>query len=142
MKIIKKAVCVILSACLLFSLASCSSQPQSQKIDTSEVTGYSDAAVERMLTAINEKDYTKFSQDFDGPMKNALTEQKFNDVVNQMQNLYGNYQSKEIAGAEKTEKYTRAFYNCKYSKIEKIVTVTIVFSQSDGKTFISGFFYK
>jgi hypothetical protein len=141
MKIVKRLTAAIACLGLIFVFAGCApQQPKSEKIDTSQVKDFADDAAERMLTAINEKDYVKFSVDFDKQMKDAMTEQKFNEMLGQIQTQFGDYESKELSGADKTQGYTRAFYSTKFSKSDKKATVTVVFSSSDGKMLISGFF--
>lgn len=120
----------------LFSIIGCSSQ-KVEKIKVKEVKDYEDSAAEKIFTAINDENYTLFSEDFDQQMNAALTKEKFKEIVNQL----GKYESKEIIGADRVQGYTRVYYKTKFSKFSKDVIFTIVFSESDGKK-VSGLFYK
>ena len=67
-------------------------------------------------------------------MKESLTEEKFNEIVNQL----GECEGQGITGADSVQGFTRAYYKAKSSKLAE-VTFTIVFS---GDKKVSGLFYK
>lgn len=121
-------------------LGGCTQQPQAEKIDPSLVKDFADPAVERMLTATNEGNYEKFSQDFDAQMKAAMTEQKFKESSAQIKSQLGDYQAKQLVAADKIQGNTRAVYSAKFTKAQKDATVTIVFSDNNGKMMVAGFF--
>jgi len=121
---------------LILVLAGCTA-PNAEKVSADEVKAYADAVVDKMLAGINEKDYAKFSGDFDQQMKDAVTEAKFGEIYNQL----GECESKGIISADKYQGYTRAYYKGKSSGMSRDVTFTIVFSASGDKK-VSGFFYK
>lgn len=136
MRIFKKAVLFIAAAGLFFTFAGCAAS-NVEKVNVDEVKAYADAVVEKMFAGINEKDYIKFTQDFDQQMKNAVTEAKFSEIFNQL----GKCESKGIIGADKYKGYTRAYYRGKSSGLSRDATFTIVFSATGDKK-VSGFFYK
>lgn len=121
---------------LLFLLVGCSGQ-KIETINVDEVKEYADTAAEKIFNAINEENYSMFSEDFDEQMSAALTEEKFNQIVAQL----GKYESGEITGADRVDTYTRVYYKTRFSKISKDVTFTIVFSGTEEKK-VSGLFYK
>ena len=136
MKKFRMAIVFGLVAGLLLVFAGCTA-PDVEKVNVDEVKAYADAAAEKIFTGINEKNYAKFSEDFDQTMKNAVTEAKFNEITTQL----GQCESKGIIGADKTQGYTRAFYKASSSAFSRDLTFTIVFSTTGDKK-VSGFFYK
>lgn len=137
MKIAKKITLFLVIAMLICALAGCSGAPKTEKVNAEDISSYTDPAAEKIFTGISEADYAKFSEDFDEQMKAALPESKLKDITEQL----GTYESKELAGADKADGYIRAFYKAKFSKIDKELTFTIVFSK-DGNQKVSGLFYK
>jgi len=136
MKKTKKALIYILVAGIYLTLTGCS-LPKAEKINVDEVKEYAELAAEKILSGINEENYIMFSEDFDQKMKDAITEGKFQDIVNQL----GKYEDREIIGADRIDGYTRVYYKTKFSKISKDVTLTIVFSSTEDRK-VSGLFYK
>jgi major membrane immunogen (membrane-anchored lipoprotein) len=129
-KVITLAVAVIL---LSVFMAGCGTTP--------EKPAYSDALTDKVLTAINEGDYEKFSQDLDDKMKELLTETAFTNLKSQLAASAGDYVSKEFEKITVTGDYTTVVYNAKYTKAEKVV-ITISFSTVDGKNLVSGLYFK
>jgi len=136
MKKTKKALIYILVAGIYLTLIGCS-VPKAEKVNVDEVKEYAELAAEKILSGINEENYIMFSEDFDQKMKDAITEGKFQDIVNQL----GKHEAREIIGADKIDGYTRVYYKTKFSKISKDVTLTIVFSATEDRK-VSGLFYK
>ncbi len=133
MKIIQRALVFLVLAGLLTSLAGCNA-PKVEAANADEVKVYADPAAEKIFAGISEKNYAGFSEDFDQKMKESLTEEKFNEIVNQL----GECEGQGITGADSVQGFTRAYYKAKSSKLAE-VTFTIVFS---GDKKVSGLFYK
>lgn len=136
MKINNRAILSVIIISLIFILMGCTN-PKVEKISIDDVKDFADPAAEKIFKGISEKDYVLFSEDFDEQMISALTEQKFEEIVNQL----GEYESKEIIGADKLQGYIRAYYKTKFSKISNDLLFTVVFSEADEMK-VSGLFYK
>ncbi len=132
----RKIAVLGLVAGLLFVFAGCTA-PDVEKVNVEEVKVYADPIAEKIFTGINEKNYAKFSEDFDQTMKDAVTDAKFNEIIKQL----GECESKGIIGADKAQGYTRALYKASSSGFSRDLTFTIVFS-AEGDKKVSGFFYK
>jgi len=98
---------------------------------------YAGALTENILTAINQDDYTKFSQDLDQAMKDAMPETGFPDLYNFVKSEAGDYISKQYYTTVVEGKYTAVVYIAKYSKKDN-VSVTVSFSTVDGRNLVSG----
>ncbi len=79
--------------------------------DVEQVRGYADPVAENILMAMNENDYVKYSEDFDQPMKNAMTEAVFDETNRAIRSKIGDYVSKEFWNAESKDPYTLIYYN-------------------------------
>lgn len=114
---------------LLLSICSCSKTPPPD---------YSEAVAENILQGINKGDYALYSEHFDEAMKNAIPESAFKQMSANIKEKIGDYVSKEYAAVQKQRAYTSVFYVCKFTRESGEVTVKVVFSQIDSKTYVSG----
>lgn len=129
-KVITLVVVVILLGGLI---AGCGATP--------EKPAFADTLTDKVLTALNEGNYEKFSQDLDDKMKEVLTETAFTNLKSQLEASAGEYISKEFDKVTITGDYTTVVYNAKYTKAEKVV-ITISFSTVDGNNLVSGLYFK
>lgn len=141
---IKKITALAMVAVLLFVFTGCS-KTKVEKLDTAQVSEYSDPMTESILTGINEDSYEKYSKDFDEIMKKQLSEKVFTDSQKMIKEKIGEYVSKTINKAEKvTQKdteYTIAYYTAKFTKEPGEVSVKVVFSEVDGKKYVTGLWF-
>lgn len=107
---------------------------------TADKVSFAEPIAEKILTALNDGDYQKFSENFDNTMKSKLDEKAFKSTNELIKTKVGDYQSKEFTCAQLYNKYTVVVYNAKYTNEPSGVKVTISFSQKDGKYLVSGFF--
>jgi hypothetical protein len=112
------------------------------KISESDVS-YASLMLDNVLAGIKDKDYDKFSKDFSGNIKNAITKDKFDTIVATLDSKIGDYKEKSFGGAANTKKDNMALtvvvYKAKYSKETSDVLITISFSDNNGKKMIEGF---
>jgi len=130
-----KNILLLTALILLTILPGCSAQ----QIPLAEVTQYADSITENILMAMNEDNYSRFSQDFDEQMKNGLDETKYNNTIPGMKNKIGQYISKELVSAEKKDQFVVVTYKAKFSEESGDVIIRSVFSDINGKKYISGF---
>lgn len=114
---------------LLLSICSCAKTPEPD---------YANAIAENILQALNKNDYAMYSEHFDEAMKSAVPEPAFNQMNTGIKEKIGDYVSKEYAAVQKQGTYTSVFYVCKFTGESGKVTFKVVFSQIDGKTYVSG----
>jgi len=130
-----KNILLLSALILLIILPGCSAQ----EIPLAEVKQYADPITENILMAMNEDNYSRFSQDFDEQMKNGLDEIKYYKTIPGMKNKIGQYISKELVFFEKKDQFLVVTYKAKFSDESGDVTVRSVFSDRNGKKYISGF---
>ena len=107
---------------------------------TSDQVSFAEPIAEKMLTALKDGDFGKFSEDFDDTMKSKFDENAFKQTNDLVKTKVGDYQSKEFTAAQSDSKYTGVVYNAKYTNEPSGVKITISFTQKDGKYLVSGFF--
>ncbi|WP_378953031.1 DUF3887 domain-containing protein [Pelosinus sp. sgz500959] len=130
-----KNILLLTALILLIILSGCSAQ----EIPLAEVKQYADPITENILIAMNEDNYSRFSQDFDEQMKNGLDEIKYYNTIPGMKNKIGQYISKELVSVEKKDQFVVVTYKAKFSEESGDVIVRSVFSDRNGKNYISGF---
>jgi S-ribosylhomocysteine lyase LuxS involved in autoinducer biosynthesis len=134
-------IIIILSLVFLFAgiSAGCS-----KKISETDVS-YAGPILDNVLSGINNKDYEKFSKDFSSQMKDALTKEKFNELVSLLESKIGSYKEKSFSGAANMKKNNKTLtvivYKAKYSKETKDVQITVTFSDNNGKKIIEGLYF-
>jgi len=103
-----------------------------QPLDVNKLNTYADPETENILVSLSNNDYVAFSKDLDQAMKNAFTEQAFNQLYTQMKSSVGDYQSKVFQAATAQNNINTAIYLAQYSDEPSGVWITISFS-SDRK---------
>lgn len=134
----------VLITVLLLVFTGCSGT-KVEEVDTGQINEYSDGMAENILSAINDEDYEKYSRDFDDTMKKAINEEEFKKSNIMIKEKIGEYISKSLYKAEKiTEKdieFTAAHYTTKFSNEPEEVYVKVVFSEVDGKKYVTGLWF-
>lgn len=105
------------------------------KDETKEIA---DSMTENILIAMNENNYSHFSEDFDEKMKNVLNEAKYQETMPAIKDEIGNYISKEFISVTKKDQYTIVIYKAKFSEPVDVYVKNIL-SENNGKYYISGF---
>lgn len=124
---------VVIAAAALF--AGCMEKNQ---VDAEQVREYADPITENILLAMNEDDYTKYSDNFDQTMRNAIPSAVFNETNAMIKSKIGDYVSKEFRKAEGKDQYTIVYYNARFVDEPGDVTVRIVFQEINGEMKVSG----
>jgi hypothetical protein len=125
----------ILALIAVVLLAGCLNQNQ---VDIEQVRAYADPITETILVAMNEDDYTKYSEHFDATMKNELPEPVFHENNALIQSKIGAYVSKEYWKVESKNQYTIVYYKATFTQEPDDVIVKVVFQEIEGETKVSG----
>lgn len=134
MRVYKK-IFLLTSLILLILLPGC----WAQQNPLDEVTEYADSMTENILVAMNEDDYSRFSQEFDEQMKMGLDEATYYNTIPGMKSKIGQYITKELVAVEKKDQFIVVTYKAKFSEESGDVIIRSVFSDINGKKYISGF---
>jgi hypothetical protein len=139
---IKKIVILTSAIILLFlatSISGCSGPAQSNLAEPS----YSREITENIMLAINSNDFFKYARDFDPTMKQAMTQQAFEQVRNSITSKIGMYVPGSLQFSQTTQqtKYVVIVYKCKFADEPDDVTVTISFQSIDEKNLVAGLYF-
>ncbi|NQE04579.1 hypothetical protein C5S32_01800 [ANME-1 cluster archaeon GoMg1] len=109
-----------------------------EEVDVAQVREYADPITENILLAMNEGNYTKYSEHFDQTMKNAMSEAVFNETNAIIKSKIGDYVSNEFWNVESKDQYTIAYYKAKFTQEPEDVIVKVVFQEIMGEMNVSG----
>ena len=104
---------------------------------------YAKAITENVLNGINSGDYIQFSKDFDVSMKQAMTQQSFEQIKSTLANKIGSYvpNSLEFSQAVTQSKYTVVIYSAKFTNETDKVIITISFQNIGGQDLVGGLYF-
>ena len=105
-----------------------------------EYNNFSARATEDYLIAINNRDFSSFSQNLNKDMKEALPEEEFLTFVDQIEGIIGTYEpgSKKLDQTKKDSGYIVITYNARYTGEPEEVIVTISLQKTGDKIEIAG----
>lgn len=112
-----------------------------EEVDAGQVRGYADPIAEKILLAMNEDYYSRYSEDFDQTMKNAMPEAVFNETNAMITSKIGDYISKEFWKTESKDNYTIVHYKAEFTDEPTDVTIRIVFQEINGEMKVSGLWF-
>jgi hypothetical protein len=133
-KTIVDLMCLVVIVTVLM-VAGCLEQNQ---VGVEQVRTYADPITENILLAMNEDNYTKYSEHFDATMKNALPETLFHETTTLLTSKIGTYVSKEFWKVESENQYTSVYYKAKFTQEPDDVIVKVVFQEIVGENKVSG----
>lgn len=102
---------------------------------------YAGSITEQILIAMDENDYPKYSEHFDGAMKKAMPEAVFQETSALIKTKIGSYISKEFWKAEDKGVSTIVHYKAKFSGEPQDVIVQVVFQETAGRIYVSGLWF-
>lgn len=124
---------VVIVAAVMFS--GCVEKNQ---VNVEQMRKYADPITENILLAMNEDNYTKYSEHFDQTMRNALPRAVFNETNAVINSKIGDYVSKEFWKVESKNQYTIVYYKARFIEEPKDVIVKVVFQEIKGQIKVSG----
>jgi hypothetical protein len=104
---------------------------------------YARAMTENILLAINNDDYALYSKNLDSAMKQAMTQQAFDQVQSTIATKVGSYEpgSIQFVQAISQDPYIAVIYSSKFTNEQDNVTVTISFHTVDGNDLVGGLYF-
>lgn len=111
---------------------------EKNQVDVEQMRKYADPITENILLAMNEDNYTKYSEHFDQTMRNALPRAVFNETNAVINSKIGDYVSKEFWKVESKNQYTIVYYKARFIEEPKDVIVKVVFQEIKGQIKVSG----
>jgi hypothetical protein len=131
-KSIVKAACGLLILCLVVvGLVGC----QMQEPD------YARQMTESTAQAMSGGDYAAFTQYLTPEIKDALTEEDFNQISQQIRDAIGEYIDMEFWKAQPSREDTLVQYKARYTDETEDVIIKALFTEIEGQTYIAGFVF-
>ena len=109
-----------------------------EEIDVAQVREYADPITDNILWAMNEDNYTEYSEHFDQTMKNAMPEAVFNETNAMIKSKIGDYVSTDFWKVKSKHQYTIVYYKAKFTQEPEDVIVKVVFQEITGEMKVSG----
>ena len=130
---IKWVVCGLLMVTLLMTSGlACAKKPEPE---------YAPAIAEGILQAVNDDDYSAYSEHFTEIMKNAAPENVFQQSNQLIKGRIGRYVSKVFWKTEEKGLYNIVYYKAKFTDEPKDVTVKVVFQEIGGEIYVAGLWF-
>ena len=111
---------------------------EKNQVDVDQVRQYADPITENILLAMNEDNYTRYSEHFDQGMKNATPEAVFNETNVVIKSKIGDYVSKDFWKVKCEDQYTTVYYNASFTEEPEDVAVTVAFLEVAREMKVSG----
>jgi hypothetical protein len=121
-----------------FSLAGCggnASPPTPKQLSETEVRAFADPAVENILLAMGESDYTSYTADFDEALKKSITQSIFDRVNTRRVDIVGDYVSKKFLSMKLDKDFISVTYFVEFSR-DANVQLIVEFKNISGKYYI------
>jgi hypothetical protein len=134
----KKSIAGLIAIVMIASVVFFAGCVEKNQVDVAQVRKYADPITGNILLAMNEGNYTKYSEHFDQTMKNAMPEAIFNETNAIIQSKIGDYVSKEFWKVESKDQFTIAYYKAKFTQEPEDVIVKVVFQEIVGEMKVSG----
>lgn len=107
-----------------------------------EVRIIAESILDGILEGFKEDDYVKYSKDFDGMLKDSISEKKFLETDCQIQSSIGNYLSKEYLGFLTKGQMTLVLWKGRFDKSEDDVLIKLVVSKRNDKFLVTGLWFQ
>ena len=134
----KKSIAGLIAIVMIASVVFFAGCVEKNQVDVAQVREYADPITENILLAMNEGNYTKYSEHFDQTMKNAMPEAVFKETNIVIKSKIGDYVSKEFWKVESKDQFTIAYYKAKFTQEPEDVIVKVVFQEIVGEMNVSG----
>ncbi len=107
-----------------------------------EVKAIADPILDTLLTGLNNGNYGLYAKYFDDTLRDAIPENKFQQVRGEIQKKLGKSQSRTYLGFEKKGNFTVALWRGRFSASEDDVLIKLALSKRGDKVEISGLWFQ
>jgi hypothetical protein len=107
-----------------------------------EVQLIAEPVLNTILAGMKTEDYAMYSKDFDGTMKEALTEEAFLAANKQILESMGEYKSRKYLGFLNQGEMTVVLWKGSFEKTENDFLIKLVVSKQEGKHVVTGLWFQ
>lgn len=130
-------------ACLAAVLALSACGQKSEPIkgeDRDAVLAYADPVADNIFKALDDHDYSAYIRDFNTTMQNGVSQEAFDQLMDNNISKFGKYVSRDVSSVEKVDGYIVVIYLAKFEN-NAAVNVRLVFEDSDAHQ-LAGLWFK
>ena len=98
--------------------------------DRDAVLEYGQPASENVLAGLLARDYSQFSRDFSGEMKNGMDEAAFNELLTMLDSKLGVFQFSDLVTVLQDDSFSTVVYRLTYEK-DNEVSMRVVFDLAE-----------
>jgi hypothetical protein len=107
-----------------------------------QVRAVADPILDNLLAAFNAGDYAKYSRDFDATLMEAMPEEKFRKVRDDLVNRIGKYQSRQYLGFLQPNQHTDVLWKGKFSNTTGDILIKMRVSKRKDKNVVVGLWFQ
>ena len=133
--------CWLLALGLMLSSAFPASADYAGQSDQ-EVRAAADPILDNLLAGLQDRDYAKYSRDFDEKLKEAVSEEKFKATEEKIQRQLGKYQSRAYLGYLNQKGMTMVLFKGAFDKAQGDVLIRLILVKKQGKTLVTGLWFQ
>ena len=110
--------------------------------DDRQVKAVAEPILDNLLAGFNEGNYAKYSRDFDDAMREAIPEQKFQQVRQDLLEKLGKYKSKKYLGFLNQQAYTIVLWKAAFDGTKSDVLIRMVLAKRQDKVVVAGLWFQ
>ena len=98
--------------------------------------------LDNLMRGFNQGNYDQYAKDFDDTMREAIPEQKFQQVRSQILKKLGKYKDKKYLGFLNQQRYTIILWKGKFAESKDDILIKLVLSKRQDKTVVVGLWFQ
>jgi hypothetical protein len=107
-----------------------------------QVRAVADPILDNLLAAFNAGDYAKYSRDFDPTLREAMPEEKFRKVTEELLQKIGKYKSRQYLGFLQPNQHTDVLWKGKFSNTTGDILIKMRVSKRKDKNVVVGLWFQ
>jgi len=125
-----------------FALNVCAASADVIGTTDQEVKAVSGPVLDGILEGLRTGDYNEYSRNFDGTLKDAVSEAEFKKVKANIDKTLGYCESRQYLGFLKKGKMTVTLWKGRFSKSTDDQLIKLIMTKRDGKYLVSGLWFQ
>ena len=110
--------------------------------DDGQVKAVAEPILNNLLAGFNEGNYAQYSKDFDDAMREAIPEEKFQQVRKDLIEKLGKYKSKKYLGFLNQQAYTIVLWKGDFDATPENILIKLVLSKRQDKVVVAGLWFQ
>lgn len=107
-----------------------------------EVKAVADPILENLLAGFNQGNYAQYSKNFDETLREAIPEEKFQQVRRELMKKLGSFKSKNYLGFLNQQAHTVVLWKGAFTDTQDDVLLKLVLSKRQDKVVVKGLWFQ